>query len=95
VRAWTSSSAFLDHIDKGLADVVFFATRAARGRSASIDQRVARVFKVLSATANPEEYARRITTLISRHHHYRRDQMLAIARRNATPPQRKALSAME
>ena len=86
----------LDHIDKGLEDVVFFADE---GGSWQVGVDWTNVlpawFKVLSATANPEEYARRITTLISRHYHYRRDQMLAIARRNATPPQRKALSAME
>ncbi|GEM_PF-3219319 len=50
-------------------------------------------FKVLSATAAPEEYARRITALISRHYHYGRDKMIAIARRTATPPQHKALAA--
>ena len=86
----------LSHIDEGRDDIIFFADE---GGSWQVGVDWTNVlpawFKVLSATANPEEYARRITTLISRHYHYRRDQMLAIARRKATPPQRKALSAME
>ncbi len=48
-------------------------------------------FKVLSATAESEEYARRISTLLSQHYRYGRDQMLVIARRIATPQQRQAL----
>lgn len=49
-------------------------------------------FRVLAATAAPEEYAQRITALIGRHYHYGRDKMLAVARRIATPMQRAALA---
>ena len=48
-------------------------------------------FKALAATAEPEEYAGRITNLLSRHCRYDRDKMLAIARRMATTEQRAAL----
>jgi hypothetical protein len=52
-------------------------------------------FKVLAATVEPEEYARRITALLSRHCHYDRDKMRAIAARAATTEQRKALAEVK
>jgi len=52
-------------------------------------------FRVLSATAAPEEYANGITALLSCHYSYGRDKMLAIARRTATTHQRKALAGVE
>ena len=51
--------------------------------------------EVLAATAEPEEYAERITALVSCHYNYGRDKMLAVARRTATPEQRKALAEVE
>ena len=50
-------------------------------------------FKVLSPRAGREEYAERITTMLSCHYHYGREKMFMIARRTATPHQRKALDA--
>ena len=86
----------LDHIDKCLDDVIFFADE---GGSWQVGVDWAKVlpvwFKVLSATAEPEEYAERITGLLSRHYGYGRDKMLAIARRTETPRQRKALAEVE
>ena len=86
----------LDHIDKCLDDVIFFADE---GGSWQVGVDWAKVlpvwFKVLSATAEPEEYAERITALLSCHYSYGRDKMLAIARRTATTHQRKALAAVE
>src|SRR5882672_9220056 len=68
-------------------------TRAAPGRSQWAGRRMLPVWsKVLSATAEPEEYAERITTLLSCHYSYGRDKMLAIAGRTATGHQRKALA---
>jgi hypothetical protein len=52
-------------------------------------------FRVLSATAEPEEYAKRIIAMLSRHYSYGREKMLAIARRTATTHQRKALAEVE
>ena len=86
----------LSHIDEGCDDIIFFADE---GGSWQVGVDWARVlpawFKILSATAGPEEFAARITTLLSRHYSYGRDKMLAIARRTATPPQRKALAELE
>ena len=83
----------LGHIDECNDDVVFFADE---GGSWQVGVDWARVlpvwFKVLSATAGPEEFAGRITALLSNHYCYGRDKMLAIARRTATPDQRKALA---
>ena len=83
----------LNHIDEGRDDVIFFADE---GGSWQVGVDWAKVlpawFKVLSATAEPEEYAERITALLSCHYQYGRDKMLAIARRTATTRQRKALA---
>jgi hypothetical protein len=86
----------LDHIDKGHDDVIFFADE---GGSWQVGVDWARVlpvwFKVLSATAEPEEYAEWIMAMISRHHSHGRDKMLALAHRTATPGQRKALAEVK
>jgi hypothetical protein len=86
----------LNHIDQGHEDVIFFADE---GGSWQVGVDWARVlpvwFKVLSATAEPAEFAERITALLSCHYRYGRNQMLAIARRTATPHQRKALTKVE
>jgi len=86
----------LNHIDKGHDDVIFFADE---GGSWQVGVDWAKVlpvwFKVLSATAEPEEYAQRITALLSCHYRYGHDKMLAIARRTATTHQRKALAEVE
>jgi hypothetical protein len=86
----------LDHIDKCLDDVIFFADE---GGSWQVGVDWAKVlpvwFKVLSATAEPEDYARRVTALLSRRCSHRRDQMLVVARQAATPLQRKALAAVK
>ena len=83
----------LNHIDEGHDDVIFFADE---GGSWQIGVDWARVlpvwFRVLSATAEPQEYAERITAVLSCHYSYGRDKMLAIARRTATAHQRKALA---
>jgi hypothetical protein len=86
----------LNHIDEGHDDVIFFADE---GGSWQVGVDWAKVlpvwFKVLSATAEPEEYAERITALLSCQYRYGRDKMLAIARRTATTHQRKALAENE
>jgi hypothetical protein len=86
----------LNHIDEGHDDVIFFADE---GGSWQVGVDWAKVlpvwFRVLSATAEPEEYAKRITALLSCHYRYGRDKMLVIARRTATTDQRKALREVE
>src|SRR6266436_8267916 len=86
----------LNHIDECHDDVIFFADE---GGSWQVGVDWASVlpvwFKVLSATAEPEEYAKRITALLSCRYAYGRDKMLAIARRTATTYQREALAEVK
>ena len=86
----------LDRIDEGGDDVIFFADE---GGSWQVGVDWARVlptwFKALSATAEPEDFAKRVTAVLSCHYSYGRDKMLAIARRTATTQQRKALAKAE
>ena len=88
--------ALLSHIDKGNDDVIFFADE---GGSWQVGVDWAKVlpvwFKVLSSTAAPEEYATRIKDMLSHHYSYGREKMLAVARRTATPDQRKALAEVQ
>jgi hypothetical protein len=83
----------LDHIDECLDDVIFFADE---GGSWQVGVDWAKVlpvwFKVLSATAAPDEYAKRVRDMLSNHYSYGRDKMPALARRTATSDQRKALA---
>jgi hypothetical protein len=83
----------LDHIDECLDDVIFFADEAGSWQvGVEWDKVLPPWFKVLSATAEPEEYADRITELLEQHYGHDNKKMLAVARKIATPAQRKALS---
>jgi hypothetical protein len=83
----------LDRIDECRDDIIFFADEAGSWQVGVDWARVLPAwFKVLSVTAGPEDYAKRIKDLLSRHYSYGRDKMLALARRTATPQQRKALA---
>lgn len=85
----------LDRIDECCDDIIFFADE---GGSWQVGVDWAGVlpvwFKVLSATAEPAEYARRVTSMLARHYKHGGDKMLSIARRSATADQRKALAAV-
>jgi len=86
----------LDHIDKGNDDVIFFADEGGSWQVGVDWLKVLPVwFKVLSATVAPEEYAGRITALLSCHCRYHGDKLLAIARRTATIEQRKAIARVK
>jgi hypothetical protein len=86
----------LDHIDKGHDDVIFFADEGGSWQVGVEWEKVLPVwFKVLSATAEPKEYAEKITVLLSCHYSYGRDKMLGLARRTATPDQLKALAEIK
>ena len=86
----------LDHIDQCYDDVIFFADEGGSWQvGVDWDRVLPAWFKVLSVTVEPEEFAKRITDVLSRHYHYGRDKMLPIARRTATPEQRKALGRIE
>ena len=83
----------LDYIDKCNDDVIFFADEGGSWQVGVNWEKALPVwFKCLSITTEPKDYAERIADMLSRHYQYGRDKMLAIARRIATPPQRKALA---
>ena len=82
----------LDRIDEG-REIVFFADEAGAWQAGVYWEKVLPPwFRVLSATAGPEEYGQRIVSLLKRHCHYGSARMLAVARKTATPAQRLALS---
>ena len=88
--------ALLDHIDECRDDVIFFADEGGSWQTGVDWPKVLPAwFAALSATAEPQEYAKRITALLSSHYRYGRDKMLAIARRIATIPQRQALAEIQ
>lgn len=94
-QAMDSLFGLLDHIDECLDDVVFFADEGGSWQVGVDWEKVLPVwFKVLAATAEPQEYATRITTVLSAHYSYGRDKMLAVARRTANPDQRTALEGI-
>jgi hypothetical protein len=51
-------------------------------------------FTCLSATAEPDEYAQRVTEIVKERVDYDRDKYLAKARKIATPAQREALRGL-
>jgi hypothetical protein len=74
-------------------DVIFFADEGgSRQVGIDWDEVLPPWFKVLSATAAPEEYAERITSVLERHYNHGRDAMLVFARKIAPPDQRTALA---
>jgi hypothetical protein len=92
-RAMDILFGLLDHIDECHDDVIFFADEGGSWQVGVDWEKVLPVWlKILSATAEPKEYAERIGALLSRHYQYGRDKMLVVARRIATSDQRKALS---
>jgi hypothetical protein len=86
----------LDHIEECLDDVVFFADEGGSWQVGVNWEKVLPAwFACLAATAEPEEYARRIDDLLSRRYNHRRQEMLAVASKMGTPAQRQALSSGE
>jgi hypothetical protein len=85
----------LDHIDECLDDVVFFADEGGSWQvGVDWEEVLPPWFRVLSATATPAKYAQKVTALLDHHYSYKRDEMLALARRTATPAQRRALAEL-
>jgi hypothetical protein len=83
----------LGRIDEGEGDVIFFADEAGSWQVGVDWPRVLPPwFKVLSATAEPEEYAARIVALVQHHCRHESVTLLPAARKVATPAQRQALS---
>jgi hypothetical protein len=86
----------LDHIDECREDIIFFADEAGAWQVGVHWEKVLPPwFKVLSATAAPEEYGQRIMSLLKHHYHHGSDKMLQLARKVATPVQRQVLTEIE
>jgi hypothetical protein len=67
----------LEHIDECLDDVIFFADEGGSWQVGIDWEKVLPVwFKVLSASAEPQEYATWIATVLSTHYSYGRDKPL-------------------
>lgn len=83
----------LDQIDACEDEILFFADEGGSWEVGVDWEKVLPAwFRVLSATAQPDEYARRVTTVLKCHYEQGRVKMLAAARRVATPAQRQAVS---
>ena len=85
--------ALLQHIDKGMDDVVFFADEGGSWQVGVDWQKVLPAwFACLSAIAEPDDYARRVVDIVDRFVKYDRDKYLTAAARKASAAQRKALA---
>ncbi|MFH1970582.1 MAG: hypothetical protein ABIJ53_09730 [Verrucomicrobiota bacterium] len=83
----------LRHIDKGLDDVIFFADEGGSWQVGVDWNKLLPVwFKSLSSMSEPAVYVSRVTAIINEFCAYDRDKHLAIARRVATPAQKRAFS---
>lgn len=83
----------LDRIDECREDIIFFADEGGAWQvGVEWNKVLPPWFKVLSATAAPDEYAGRIATLLDHRFSGGRDKMLAVARKTAKTDQRKALA---
>jgi hypothetical protein len=84
----------LDEIDACRDDIIFFADEAGAWQvGVDWEKLLPSWFKVLSATAKPDEYAKRVVDLLNRHCDYERPKMLPVARKLASPAQARALAA--
>ena len=71
----------LDRIDEGDDDIIFFADEGGSWQVGMNWEKVLPAyFACLAATAEPDEYARRVVETIEEHGSYRRDKYLARAR---------------
>lgn len=84
--------ALLRHIDEGNDDVIFFADEGGSWQVGVDWQKVLSAwFTCLSATAEPDEYARRVVDVVDRFVKYDRDKHLTTAARKGSAIQREAL----
>jgi hypothetical protein len=83
----------LDEIDACHDNIIFFADEAGSWQAGVDWEKVLPSwFKVMSATASPEEYATRVVVILNRHCSHESHTMLAVARKLATPAQKRALA---
>jgi len=82
----------LGRIDAGEDDILFFADEGGSWALAIDWEKVLPVwFRILSATADPGEYGRRVDSVLKQHYVHGRTKMLIVAKRVATPAQRRLL----
>ena len=85
----------LDRIDAGDDDILFFADEGGSWALGIDWEKVLPVwFRVLSATADPGEYVQRIDAVLKQHYVHGRTKMLTVAKRVATPAQRRLLTKL-
>lgn len=84
--------ALLEHVDKCLDDVVFFADEAGSWQ-VGVDwmEVLPAWFVCLAPTVEPDEYARRVVGVVDRFASYYRDSLLSIAAETGSPEQKKTL----
>ncbi len=93
-EAFETIFGLLRHIDEGRDDIIFFADEGGSWQVGADWRRVLPAwFTCLAATAQPEEYARRVVETVYGFDGRNGKKHLAAARRIATPAQRKALQA--
>ena len=94
-RAFDILFELLDRFDDGDNRIVFFADEGGAWM-VGIDwnQVLPAWFRVLAATTDPAEYARRFETFVDRYCNYQRAELLAEARQVATPSQWKELAKL-
>ncbi len=86
----------LDRIDECREDIIFFADEAGAWQVGVHWEKVLPPwFKVLSASAEPEEYGQRIVGLLKHHYRHGTARMLALARKIATSLQRQVFPEAE
>jgi hypothetical protein len=94
-RAFDILFDLLDRFDDADDRMVFFADEGGSWMVGVDWKRVLPAyFRVLSATADPAEYARRIETFVGRYCNYQRAELLVEARQVATPSQLKELAEL-
>lgn len=91
-RAFEIIFSLLDWIDAGDDDILFFADEGGSWALGIDWEKVLPAwFRILSATADPGEYAQRVDAILKKHYEYGRGKMLSVARRIATPARRQVL----
>lgn len=85
----------LDKVDDFRVDIIFFADEHGSWQvGVDWDRVLPSWFAVLAATAEPQDYAQRVGNLVDHHCGHKRDNVIAVAARAATPEQRAALAAL-
>ena len=82
----------VDRIDAGDDEILFFADEGGSWALGIDWEKVLPAWlRVLSATTDPGEYAQRVDAILKKQYANDRSQLVAVARRLATPAQRSAL----